>query len=272
VLALEDTTAGSTLTICVVNHERREATVLHAGDSVARLVPLRSRSAALCEEHRVEGSAAERDRLVVLGGRIAYATNASGESSGPRRLWPGGVAQARAIGDSDVGRFIEPRPFAHTVALPAEPCCIVVCSDGVWDAMLPADVDAVARPSTCTRTFSISPREGPAPQKAEGDRYLRHRAHGIPPYAVCLGCPVHLSWASLHLKSGTTGGSSVSAAAHESQGHTIALLVQREGRAAPTVHQAGPPLVGRGVGARDCHGVARAVLRLQPTRRPAAAR
>jgi len=145
VLALEDTTAGSTLTICVVNHERREATVLHAGDSVARLVPLRSRSAALCEEHRVEGSAAERDRLVVLGGRIAYATNASGESSGPRRLWPGGVAQARAIGDSDVGRFIEPRPFAHTVALPAEPCCIVVCSDGVWDAMLPADVDAVAR-------------------------------------------------------------------------------------------------------------------------------
>ena len=49
---MEQTTAGSTLTVCIVNSERHQLTVLHSGDSVARLVPHRSKVVALCEARR----------------------------------------------------------------------------------------------------------------------------------------------------------------------------------------------------------------------------
>ena len=140
---------GSTLTLCVVNVTRGELTTLHAGDSVARLVGRRTAAMALCEDHRIESSQAERDRLIALGGTIARAMDKHGRPGGPLRLWPKGgpgVAQARAIGDADVAPFIEPTPHAQTVTLPvAESCCVVMCSDGVWDAMSPQDVDAVVR-------------------------------------------------------------------------------------------------------------------------------
>lgn len=146
VLSDKTHTAGSTLTLVVVNQDRHQATVLHVGDSVVRLVPHRSRCVALCEDHRIDTSESERERLVALGGLIARATNRRGEPAGPLRLWPGGVAQARAIGDRDVGQMIDARPFAKTIALPVdETSCLVVCSDGVWDAMLPAAVDSMAR-------------------------------------------------------------------------------------------------------------------------------
>ena len=145
VLANHNTTAGSTLTCVVVNVDRAELTTLHSGDSVARLVPHHAKCVALCEDHRIDSSQAERDRLTKLGGQIARAMDSQGQPAGPLRLWPGGVAQARAIGDRDVGSMIEARPFARTIAMPAESCCIVVCSDGVWDALLPAAVDQIAR-------------------------------------------------------------------------------------------------------------------------------
>ena len=145
VLANDKTTAGSTLTCVVVNVDRAELTTLHSGDSVARLVPHHAKCVALCEDHRIDSSEAERDRLTKLGGQIARAMDSQGQPAGPLRLWPGGVAQARAIGDRDVGSLIDARPFVRSVPMPAETCCIVICSDGVWDALLPAAVDAIAR-------------------------------------------------------------------------------------------------------------------------------
>ena len=148
VLAMMDTTAGATLTVCVVNPIRTELTVLHCGDSVARLVPRRSPARALCEDHRIDSSDVERARLSKLGGKIARAMDRYGRPSGPLRLWPGGVAQARAIGDRDVGAYIDPHPHALTTKLPpGESCAVVVCSDGVWDSLLPTAVDALARSS-----------------------------------------------------------------------------------------------------------------------------
>jgi len=141
-----ETTSGATLTVVIVNAQRAEVTVLHSGDSVARLVPRRSLAIALCEDHRIDSSEEERARLTKLGGKMARAMDRYGRPSGPLRLWPGGVAQARAIGDRDVGDFIEPRPHARTFKLPAsESCSIVICSDGVWDALLPEAVDTLVR-------------------------------------------------------------------------------------------------------------------------------
>ena len=150
-------TAGSTLTVCIVNAARAEVTTLHAGDSVARLVGRKSAALALCEDHRIESSDDERARLSklcdTLGGTLARAMDRHGRPGGPLRLWPGsgpGVAQARVVGDRDVGAFIEPRPHACTVPLPpGESCSVLICSDGVWDAMLPGAVDGVARSTLC---------------------------------------------------------------------------------------------------------------------------
>ena len=140
------TTAGTTLTMIVLNSDRAEITMLHDGDSVARLVPRKSPGVALCEEHRLESSEAERTRVRSLGGQLAHAQDKNGRPAGPLRLWPGGVAQARAIGDKDVGHFIEPMPFARSYKLPEkESCAIVACSDGVWDVLLPPAVDGLVR-------------------------------------------------------------------------------------------------------------------------------
>lgn len=141
-------TAGSTLSVVVLNATRAELTMLQCGDSLARLIPRRAAAQSLCEDHRLESSEAERARVGALGGRIERAVDTCGRPFGPLRLWPSGVIQARTIGDQDVGRYIEPMPFARTYRLPAaESCAVVVATDGVWDALYPTAVDGIIRSS-----------------------------------------------------------------------------------------------------------------------------
>ncbi|KAL3919752.1 MAG: hypothetical protein SGPRY_005515, partial [Prymnesium sp.] len=148
------TTAGTTLTLVIVNPKRREITCAHAGDSVAVMVPLTGKMVVseLCEDHRIDSSTTERARLKSMGGRIAHAKDAFGQPGGPLRLWPGGVAQARTIGDSDIGEYNDPRPYVATYPFPESHFFdIVVCSDGVWDALLRNSVGAICRKSgSCT--------------------------------------------------------------------------------------------------------------------------
>ena len=49
----------------------------------------------------IDNNADERDRITALGGEIAQAADLAGNPGGPLRAWPGGVAVARTIGDSD---------------------------------------------------------------------------------------------------------------------------------------------------------------------------
>jgi serine/threonine protein phosphatase PrpC len=142
---------GTTATVCALNVSRREITTLSAGDSLAMLVSDERRGPTavhefLTPEHRIESSAAERERLQKLGARIAPAEGPGGMPEGPLRLWPGGVVQARAIGDADCGKFIDPTPEVSTIPFPQ--CCgfsLLVCSDGVWDAMAPSSIASQAR-------------------------------------------------------------------------------------------------------------------------------
>ena len=47
--------------------------------------------------------------------------------------------------------YIDAKPFAQTVRLPAgQTCCVVVASDVVWDALLPSAVDASSWSSGCS--------------------------------------------------------------------------------------------------------------------------
>eukprot|EP00966_Prymnesium_polylepis_P321782 7378076-Prymnesium_polylepis.1 len=111
---------------------------------------------------------------------------------GPLRLWPGGVAQARSIGDSDIGDFNDARPHVCSYSFPKDgQGDVIICSDGVWDALLHQDVAALCRKSAgCTaavtaglvvkrsleqrHAFDNSVRTCPASSSAR--RRVRHRS------------------------------------------------------------------------------------------------
>jgi len=150
VVAMEggSVTDGCTATACVLNMTREELTTINAGDSAAMIVPnsrKTAKPALLSDDHRLATSELERQRVVALGATLAHAKRSDGRPGGPLRLWPGGVAQARAIGDADVGKFIDPTPSTHTTPFPPSGFAVLVCSDGVWDAMLPTAVAGVVR-------------------------------------------------------------------------------------------------------------------------------
>eukprot|EP00316_Scyphosphaera_apsteinii_P021162 CAMPEP_0119332014 /NCGR_PEP_ID=MMETSP1333-20130426/81851_1 /TAXON_ID=418940 /ORGANISM="Scyphosphaera apsteinii, Strain RCC1455" /LENGTH=369 /DNA_ID=CAMNT_0007341751 /DNA_START=96 /DNA_END=1205 /DNA_ORIENTATION=+ len=141
------TTAGTTLTVCAVNPHRRELTTMNVGDSIALLYPrplksLPTTAAAsqpqqLTADHRLQTNTKEQLRCKLQGAMIARAVDpTTGGPGGPLRVWPGGVAQVRTIGDADVGRIISPLPASSTIILPDTGSwdCII-CSDGVSDAL-----------------------------------------------------------------------------------------------------------------------------------------
>jgi len=142
----ESHTSGTTVTVCMINETRGELTTAHVGDSAALLVLARPAAgepacALLTTEHRLASSDAERQRVAAAGGKLGHAS-VGGRQAGPLRAFPGGVCCARALGDRDCGRWLSPAPHTEVQAFPASGACIVMASDGVWDALA---VDAVAK-------------------------------------------------------------------------------------------------------------------------------
>ena len=153
---------GTTLTVCMVNHAREELTTVHVGDSAAIFVPHPIRGIAmrkpqsLTAEHRLQESPSERKRIQGLGGQLARLEHpVTKVACGPLRVFPGGLAVARGIGDADAGALICPVPACSTVPLstPGGWDC-VLASDGVWDAMA---ADAVVR--LCRHSHRTSPQK-----------------------------------------------------------------------------------------------------------------
>ena len=75
-------------------------------------------------------------------------------AGGPLRCYPGGLAVCRAIGDADVGAAISAVPSVLTVTcdIAASGSALIICSDGVWDALTHEQV------AKCTRQCA-SPAE-----------------------------------------------------------------------------------------------------------------
>lgn len=147
-------TAGATLTIVAWNAARGELTCANAGDSAALLVCEAGRPESfrvLTAEHRLSDSADERERILAAGFKLGRAMMASGEPGGPVRCWPGGLAVCRTIGDADCGAACSAVPALSTTPLAvaaaqdgaeqstsfstASGFAVVLCSDGVWDAL-----------------------------------------------------------------------------------------------------------------------------------------
>ena len=95
-----DIHSGATATMCVVNGRHVHSAAV--GDSLATLdcghgcAPVR-----LTPEHRLDTSASERRRIEDLGGEVRATAFEDGKPVGPLRVWPGGLAVSRSIGDRD---------------------------------------------------------------------------------------------------------------------------------------------------------------------------
>lgn len=127
-------TAGATLTVVAINQARAELTVAHVGDSSALLVEATGET-LLTAEHRLEDSAEERERARAAGAKLGRAKTLDGESGGPLRAFPGGLAVCRTIGDGDCPAasampYVSTAPFDAAVG-----GAVLIASDGVWDAL-----------------------------------------------------------------------------------------------------------------------------------------
>ena len=95
-----DIHSGATATIVIVNG--RCVTTAAVGDSLATVdVGGGAPPARLTAEHRLDTSAPERDRIRAAGGEVRATAFEDGKPVGPLRVWPGGLAVSRSVGDRD---------------------------------------------------------------------------------------------------------------------------------------------------------------------------
>ena len=133
----KDIHSGATATIVCVNGRRVHSAAV--GDSLATLdcghgVP----AVRLTPEHRLDTSAAERKRIEDAGGEVRATAFEEGKPVGPLRVWPGGLAVSRSIGDRDGKRGgVSSEPEVSSLIVPdSQPGFrLVLASDGLWDAV-----------------------------------------------------------------------------------------------------------------------------------------
>ena len=133
----KDIHSGATATIVCVNGRR--VTSAAVGDSLATLDCGHGVSAVrLTPEHRLDTSAAERKRIEDAGGEVRATAFEEGKPVGPLRVWPGGLAVSRSIGDRDGKRGgVSSEPEVSSLIVPdSQPGFrLVLASDGLWDAV-----------------------------------------------------------------------------------------------------------------------------------------
>ena len=133
--------AGTTATVVAIDRRTRWITCANVGDSHAYLV-LPEELVPLGVDHRFDNNADEVKRVISMGAQIGRAQKAAtGQPVGPLRAFPGGLAMGRSIGDGDCGDWVLPAPNVRRVQLPPEGGRVVLCSDGIWDAV---DAESVA--------------------------------------------------------------------------------------------------------------------------------
>ena len=120
---------GTTLTIVVIDLNNNNYTCANVGDSHAIHVK-KSSFMWITTSHRLQDNSNERTRLKQY---ISYTKGPGNNDYGPPRLYPGGLATSRAIGDADC-EHISCQPDIYEDVLDSEDA-IVICSDGIWDCV-----------------------------------------------------------------------------------------------------------------------------------------
>jgi len=123
-------TAGTTLTVCVFDDQGARYACANVGDSAAVHFSPTTSHTFMTMTHRLQDNPEERARVQHM---LRYAADANGTPRGPLRLYPGGVACSRSIGDKDCPAII-PVPSVSVGGM-MQGSVVVVASDGLWDTM-----------------------------------------------------------------------------------------------------------------------------------------
>jgi serine/threonine protein phosphatase PrpC len=124
---------GTTATLAV--QAGWELLVASVGDSLAFL-DTGAEVLAVSGNHRLDDSPSERARIVAEGGEVE-ASRIEGVPAGPLRVWPGGLAMSRTVGDAEAGPRAAADPEVCQLTLPPRGGRLLIGSDGLWDAVQP---------------------------------------------------------------------------------------------------------------------------------------
>jgi serine/threonine protein phosphatase PrpC len=83
--------------------------------------------------------------LSLCSGELSRST-LEGKEVGPLRVWPGGLAMSRTLGDAEAGDLVPGAPAVAQVTLPSTGARLVIASDGVWDVLDPKNAIHTVRP------------------------------------------------------------------------------------------------------------------------------
>ncbi len=122
---------GTTATVAVVCGW--QLLVANVGDSCAYF-DTGSEVLAVSGNHRLEDNVDEVKRIEASGGEVEpYSID--GKPAGPIRVWPGGLAMSRTIGDVDAGDLCAARAEISQMTIPKDGGRLFIASDGLWDAV-----------------------------------------------------------------------------------------------------------------------------------------
>mmetsp|Transcript_29704 Transcript_29704/g.83736 ORF Transcript_29704/g.83736 Transcript_29704/m.83736 type:complete len:499 (+) Transcript_29704:95-1591(+) len=126
--------SGSTATLAVV--VGWELIVANVGDSLA-LLDTGMEVIQVSGNHRLDDNPEEQQRVLDAGAEVAQSCIEDGKGVGPLRVWPGGLAMSRTIGDACGGDVVTAMPEVRQVTLPSSGGRLVIASDGLWDCIAP---------------------------------------------------------------------------------------------------------------------------------------
>lgn len=109
--------------------------------------------------HKVDDNIAEQERLTNAGAYLDTLSNENltgpprpgEEGVGPLRVWPGGVAVSRSLGDFECGSYVLCVPHIRQIIIPPTGCRLFLASDGLWDYFSGMRACRVARSSTLSK-------------------------------------------------------------------------------------------------------------------------
>lgn len=112
-----------------------ELIVANVGDSLAYL-DTGSEVIQVSGNHRLDVNKSEQARLRSVGCEVVQSA-VGARHVGPLRVWPGGLAMSRTLGDLEAGQPVLAEPEVRQVTLPHTGGRLIMASDGLWDAVQP---------------------------------------------------------------------------------------------------------------------------------------
>mmetsp|Transcript_48297 Transcript_48297/g.154659 ORF Transcript_48297/g.154659 Transcript_48297/m.154659 type:complete len:261 (-) Transcript_48297:73-855(-) len=110
-------------------------TVASVGDSHA-ILDTGHEVTRISADHRLDTNKEERERVKAEGSAVDRAS-VDGKACGPLRVWPGGLAMSRTLGDREGGPVVSAEPELAQYVIPEASggARVIIASDGLWDAV-----------------------------------------------------------------------------------------------------------------------------------------